>query len=96
MQARDEATNHIRPGVAKLRLLLVEPHARGLGLGGRLVRQCSDFARTAGYERIVLWTQSALTSARSVYAAEGYRRVHSEAGPGFDVDVVNETWELTL
>ncbi|RZL37172.1 MAG: GNAT family N-acetyltransferase [Rubrivivax sp.] len=96
VQARDETTGTPRAGVAKLRLLLLEPQARGLGIGKRLVRQCSDFARAAGYERIVLWTQSALTAARTIYAAEGYRLVHSAAGQGFGTDVVNETWELAL
>ncbi len=96
VQARDDATGEVRPGVAKLRLLLLEPQARGLGIGKRLVRQCSDFARAAGYERIVLWTQSELTAARALYAAEGYRLVHSEAGHGFGIAVVNETWELPL
>ncbi len=96
VQARDDRTGKVKPGVAKLRLLLLEPHARGLGLGKRLVRQCSDFARAAGYKRIVLWTQSALTSARAIYAAEGYQLVRSEAGHGFGIDVVNETWELRL
>jgi GNAT superfamily N-acetyltransferase len=96
VQARDDATGEPRPGVAKLRLLLLEPQARGLGVGKRLVRQCSDFARTAGYQRIVLWTQSELLAARALYAAEGYRLVQAEAGHGFGRDVVNETWELTL
>ncbi len=96
VQARDDKTGQPRPGVAKLRLLLLEPHARGLGLGKRLVRQCSDFARAAGYQRIVLWTQSELLSARAIYAAEGYQLVRSEAGHGFGIDVVNETWELDL
>lgn len=95
-EASDGATGKPRPGIAKLRLLLLEPHARGLGLGKRLVRQCSDFARTAGYDRIQLWTQSALTAARAIYAAEGYRLVHSAPGHGFGIDVVNETWELAL
>jgi GNAT superfamily N-acetyltransferase len=96
VQARDDATGEPRPSVAKLRLLLLEPHARGLGIGKRLVRQCSDFARSAGYDRIELWTQSALLSARSIYAAEGYRLVNSAAGHGFGQDVINETWELAL
>ncbi|WP_457324184.1 bifunctional helix-turn-helix transcriptional regulator/GNAT family N-acetyltransferase [Roseateles sp. P5_E11] len=100
VQARDEsqdgATGKPRPGVAKLRLLLLEPHARGLGLGKRLVRQCSDFARAAGYKRIELWTQSALTAARAIYAAEGYRLVHSEPLNSFGQDVISESWELTL
>ncbi|HEY8879715.1 MAG TPA: bifunctional helix-turn-helix transcriptional regulator/GNAT family N-acetyltransferase [Roseateles sp.] len=96
VQARDEATGRVRPGVAQLRLLLLEPHARGLGVGKRLVRQCSDFARAAGYKRIVLWTQSALTAARAIYAAEGYRLVNSEAMNSFGQDVISESWELTL
>lgn len=96
VQARDDASGEPRPGIAKLRLLLLEPHARGLGLGKRLVRQCSDFARAAGYQRIELWTQSALTSARAIYAAEGYQLVHSAAGHGFGQDVINETWALAL
>jgi DNA-binding MarR family transcriptional regulator/GNAT superfamily N-acetyltransferase len=96
VQARDEATGRARPGVAQLRLLLLEPHARGLGLGKRLVRQCSEFARAAGYKRIVLWTQSALTAARAIYAAEGYQLVASEAMNSFGQDVISESWELVL
>ena len=96
VQARSEATGKPRPGVAKLRLLLLEPHARGLGLGKRLVRQCSDFARAAGYRRIVLWTQSALTAARAIYAAEGYRLAGSEALLSYGQQVVSEHWELEL
>ncbi|KQV60281.1 hypothetical protein ASC95_02080 [Pelomonas sp. Root1217] len=95
-ETRDGTVGKPRPGVAKLRLLLLEPHARGLGLGKRLVRQCSDFARAAGYKRIELWTQSALTAARAIYAVEGYRLVHSEPVNSFGQDVISETWELTL
>jgi GNAT superfamily N-acetyltransferase len=96
VQARDDANGQAIPGVAQLRLLLLERHARGLGLGKRLVRQCSDFARAAGYRRIVLWTQSALTAARAIYAAEGYHLVHSEPLRSFGQDVISETWELPL
>jgi DNA-binding MarR family transcriptional regulator/GNAT superfamily N-acetyltransferase len=96
VQARDDATGRVRPGVAQLRLLLLEPHARGLGVGKRLVRQCSDFSRAAGYKRIVLWTQSALTAARAIYAAEGYKLASSEAVNSFGQDVISETWELVL
>jgi GNAT superfamily N-acetyltransferase len=96
VQARDDATGEVRPGIAKLRLLLLEPQARGLGIGKRLVRQCSDFARAAGYGRIELWTQSELTAARALYAAEGYQLMRSEAGHGFGIDVINETWALSL
>ncbi|MFT7774685.1 bifunctional helix-turn-helix transcriptional regulator/GNAT family N-acetyltransferase [Roseateles sp.] len=96
VQARDEASGHAHPGVAQLRLLLLQPHARGLGVGKRLVRQCTDFSRAAGYRRIVLWTQNALTSARAIYAAEGYRLVSSEAVKSFGQAVVSERWELKL
>lgn len=96
VQARDDKTGRVRPGVAQLRLLLLEPHARGLGLGKRLVRQCSDFARAAGYKRIVLCTQSALTAARAIYTAQGYRLVASEAVHSFGQAVASESWELAL
>jgi DNA-binding MarR family transcriptional regulator/predicted N-acetyltransferase YhbS len=96
VQARDDATARVRPGVAQLRLLLLEPHTRGLGLGKRLVRQCSDFARAAGYKRVVLWTQSALTAARAIYTAEGYRLVSSEAMDSFGQQVISEKWEMVL
>ena len=96
VQARDDTTGRVRPGVAQLRLLLLEPHARGLGLGKQLVRECSDFARAAGYKRVVLWTQSALTAARAIYTAEGYRLISSETQRVFGQQVVSERWELTL
>jgi DNA-binding MarR family transcriptional regulator/GNAT superfamily N-acetyltransferase len=96
VQARDDASGRVRPGVAQLRLLLLEEHARGLGVGKRLVRQCSDFARAAGYKRIVLWTQSALAAARAIYAAEGYRVISSEAINSFGQDVISERWEKLL
>ena len=96
VQARDDTSARVCPGVAQLRLLLLEPQARGLGVGKRLVRQCSDFARAADYQRIVLWTQSALMAARAIYAAEGYRLVDSEAMDSFGQQVVSERWELLL
>lgn len=82
--------------VAKLRLLIVDPAARGLGIGVRLVAECSRFARTAGYRRITLWTQSILLAARRIYAEEGYRLVTSENLHDFGQDLVSETWELEL
>jgi len=82
--------------VAKLRLLLVHPSARGLGLGGRLVRECIAFARQAGYRRITLWTQENLLSARRIYAAEGFRLFRSEPHTSFGKDLVAETWEIEL
>jgi DNA-binding MarR family transcriptional regulator/GNAT superfamily N-acetyltransferase len=82
--------------VAKLRLLLVHPSARGLGIGGRLVRECVEFARQTGYRKVSLWTQQELTAARRIYAAEGFRLVHSEVHNSFGVPLTAETWELDL
>jgi DNA-binding MarR family transcriptional regulator/GNAT superfamily N-acetyltransferase len=84
------------PHAAKLRLLYVEPHARGLGIGARLVEECTQFARGAGYRRIVLWTNSILTSARRIYEAAGYRLIETEPHRSFGHDLVGETWELSL
>jgi DNA-binding MarR family transcriptional regulator/GNAT superfamily N-acetyltransferase len=82
--------------VAKLRLLLVEPHARGLGIGRQLVDACVDFARQVGYRKITLWTQSHLDGARRLYQSAGFERVHQEKHHRFGKDLVAETWELKL
>jgi DNA-binding MarR family transcriptional regulator/N-acetylglutamate synthase-like GNAT family acetyltransferase len=82
--------------VARLRLLLVEPSARGLGIGNRLVEECSRFARQAGYKKITLWTQSNLHAARHIYRKAGYRLVKQERHREFGYDLVGETWDLSL
>jgi DNA-binding MarR family transcriptional regulator/GNAT superfamily N-acetyltransferase len=82
--------------VAKLRLLLVEPDARGLGIGRRLVAECTDFARSAGYRKIILWTQSKLDAARHLYTEAGYRVIARESHHSFGEDLTAETWELKL
>jgi DNA-binding MarR family transcriptional regulator/N-acetylglutamate synthase-like GNAT family acetyltransferase len=82
--------------VAKLRLLLVEPSARGLGIGGRLVEECVRFARQAGYRKITLWTQSLLHAARAIYHKNGFHLVKRERRESFGHQLVSETWELSL
>jgi DNA-binding MarR family transcriptional regulator/GNAT superfamily N-acetyltransferase len=85
-----------RAGVAQLRLLYVERTARGLGIGRRLVHECTQFARQAGYKTITLWTNSVLTSARKIYEAEGYHLVREEPHHHFGHDLVGQTWELEV
>jgi DNA-binding MarR family transcriptional regulator/GNAT superfamily N-acetyltransferase len=81
---------------AKLRLLLVDPRARGRGLGRRLVRECIAFARDKGYRKLVLWTQSNLAAARTIYKAEGFRPVSTEKHNSFGARLTGEYWELKL
>ncbi len=82
--------------VARLRLLLVEPSARGLGIGRRLTEECVRFAREHGYRRITLWTHSVLTAARHIYAQAGFTLTSSEKKRSFGKDVVSEHWDLML
>ena len=82
--------------IAKLRLLYVEPAARGLGIGSRLVSECVRFARQAGYRKMVLWTQSELDAARHIYKKAGFRVVEKKKHHSFGKDLVAEVWELSL
>jgi len=81
---------------AQLRMLILAPKARGLGLGARLTDECIAFARAKGYKKMVLWTNSCLTAARAIYGKRGFGLVKSEPYEGFGQQLVGETWELRL
>jgi GNAT superfamily N-acetyltransferase len=82
--------------VAQLRLLILTPQARGLGLGGRLTDEVIAFAQAKGYKKLVLWTNQCLTVARAIYAKRGFTLTHSETHDGYGSPQVGETWELRL
>lgn len=82
--------------VAKLRLFLVDPKARGLGIGKRLVDECLHFARHAGYSKVTLWTNDVLVAARHIYQQVGFRLVHEEPQRNFGHDLISQTWEIEL
>lgn len=82
---------------AKLRMLILTPEARGTGLGGRLTDEAMAFARSKGYKKMVLWTNSCLLAARSIYEKRGFKLIESEPYLGFGKDdLVSETWEAAL
>jgi DNA-binding MarR family transcriptional regulator/GNAT superfamily N-acetyltransferase len=83
-------------GIARVRLLLVEPKARGLGIGARLVDELIRFARAAGYRKITLWTHSVLTAARHIYQKAGFKLMRSEEHQSWGRPVVSEHWDLEL
>lgn len=82
--------------VAKLRLLIIDPKARGYGLGKRLVGECISHAKKLSYRKLTLWTQSSLLAARGIYKAAGFKLVTTEPHRSFGVDLVGEFWELKL
>ncbi|MEM9427744.1 MAG: GNAT family N-acetyltransferase [Pseudomonadota bacterium] len=84
------------PGVAKLRLFLLEPEARGLGLGKRLLTACLEFARTAGYGKMRLWTHESHRAACALYTQFGFRLTDAKPVHSFGVDLVEQTWEIEL
>ncbi|MEU5090515.1 GNAT family N-acetyltransferase [Streptomyces sp. NPDC021356] len=84
------------PAVARLRILLVTPAARRLGVGSRLVETCLDFARAAGYEQVTLWTNDVLVSARRIYRAFGFALTDEEPHHSFGHDLVGQNWTLDL
>jgi GNAT superfamily N-acetyltransferase len=88
--------NENDPRAAQLRCLLVDPKGRGLGVGRRLVEECIEFAKSAGYERMVLWTNDVLTTARRIYKSAGFSLTEESRHHSFGRDLVGQTWSRAL
>jgi ribosomal protein S18 acetylase RimI-like enzyme len=85
-----------KPGIARIRLVIVDPSARGLGLGRKLTQECIKFARSAGYKGITLWTHSVLTAAREIYRKAGFTLTTAEPKKSWGKDVVSEIWDMKI
>jgi ribosomal protein S18 acetylase RimI-like enzyme len=85
-----------KESIARIRLLLVDPKARGLGLGARLTDECIRFAQRAGYKKMTLWTHSVLTAARHIYQKAGFKLMRTERHRSWGRPVVSEHWDLKL